>query len=106
MTFDEYQMKCRETAIYNMYIMYPTLGLCGEVGELANKIKKIYRDSNGNVSKEMNLDLMRELGDILWYVASLASDLGINLNSVADENLRKLSKRKLENKIKGSGDNR
>ena len=106
MNFQEYQRKSRETAVYNMVTIYPTLGLCGEVGEFANKIKKIYRDDNGLVSKEMYDNLLSELGDVLWYVANCATDLGMDLNSVAEMNIKKLEQRKIGNKIHGEGDKR
>lgn len=106
MNFQEYQMKSRETAVYNMVTIYPTLGLCGEVGEFANKIKKIYRDGNGIVSKEMYDSLLSELGDVLWYVANCATDLGMDLNSIAEMNIKKLRDRKENNTIQGNGDKR
>ena len=106
MNFQEYQMKSRATAVYNMVTIYPTLGLCGEVGEFANKIKKVYRDYNGRVSKEMFDSLLSELGDVLWYVANCATDLGMDLNSIAERNIKKLEQRKINNKIHGEGDKR
>ena len=106
MNFEEYQMYARETSVYNMPIMYPTLGLCGEVGEFANKIKKVYRDKNGVVSKEMYDSLLNELGNVLWYVSACASDLGMDLNSIAEMNIKKLRVRAENNKIRGEGDKR
>ena len=106
MNFDEYQSLARKTAIYNMPVIYPTLGLCGEVGEFANKIKKIYRDNNGIVNKEMYNDLLSELGDVLWYLSNCATDLGIDLNSVAEMNIKKLENRKRNGTIQGKGDKR
>lgn len=99
MNFQEYQMKSRETAVYDMTTIYPTLGLCGEVGEFANKIKKVYRDDNGIVSKEMYDSLLSELGDVLWYVANCATDLGMDLNSIAEMNIKKLEQRKINNYV-------
>ncbi len=106
MNFEEYQIKSRETAVYNMVTIYPTLGLCGEVGEFANKIKKVYRDFNGHVTKEMYDSLLSELGDVLWYVANCATDLGMDLNSIAEMNIKKLEKRKMDNTLHGEGDKR
>ncbi len=104
MDFSEYQKKAKSTAIYPsaFSIYYPALGLSGEVGELNNKIKKRIRD-NAELDKE---DMMKELGDVLWYTAALASDLGIDLEDVARVNVEKLERRLKENKISGSGDNR
>lgn len=106
MNFDEYQSLSRKTAIYTMAVIYPTLGLCGETGEFANKVKKIYRDNDDIVNKEMYNDLISELGDVLWYLSNCATDLGMNLNSIAEMNIRKLSDRKKNNTIKGKGDKR
>ncbi len=104
MDFSEYQKKAKSTAIYpsTFSIYYPALGLSGEVGELNNKIKKRIRD-NAELDKE---DMMKELGDVLWYTAALASDLGIDLEDVARINVEKLERRMRENTIGGSGDNR
>lgn len=109
MHFSEYQILARKTALYpnqGENYVYPTLGLSGESGEVADKIKKIIRDDDGIVTKEKQEELVKELGDVLWYVSNLCSELGINLDMVADTNIQKLFKRKEEGKIKGSGDNR
>lgn len=109
MNFNEYQQQARTTAVYpnigDNYI-YPALGLCGEAGEVAEKIKKIIRDNNGIITYEKNIEIQKELGDVLWYVSNLASELGVDLNRVAQSNLDKLFARKAENKLHGSGDNR
>lgn len=109
MTFKEYQKKSRVSAVYpdrdNNYI-YPTLGLNGEAGEVAEKIKKVLRDEKGIVSKEKKEEILKELGDVLWYLSQLASELGISLEKVAKRNLEKLFSRKKRNKLSGSGDNR
>ena len=100
MTFDEYQVKAKQTAIYDHSVIYPTLGLCGESGEVAEKVKKHLRDGT-------SLDeLKKELGDVLWYLASIASDLNISLNDIALTNVEKLQSRMERGKIQGSGDNR
>ena len=100
---DEYQNRARKYAIYQKQyrIVYPTLGLSSEAGEVADKIKKWIRD--GDTNKE---DLAKELGDVLWYVAILAEDLGFTLSDVALMNLEKLDSRKKRGKLRGSGDNR
>jgi len=109
MTFQEYQTESRKTAIYpnkdNNFI-YPTLGLAGEAGEVAEKIKKVLRDGNGIVSDEKREEITKELGDVLWYVANLSTELKINLEDVASKNIEKLQSRQQRNELHGSGDNR
>ena len=101
--FREYQKKASSFAIYpaTHKVLYPTLGLCGEAGEVANKVKKIVRD--GKLDKE---GIASELGDCLWYIAAVCRDLGINMGDVAADNLAKLAKRKQNNTLQGNGDNR
>ena len=109
MNFTEYQNVALSTAIYpkKYETIYPALGLCGEAGEVAEKIKKGIRDDLHNwPDEQFKADLTKELGDVLWYVAALASDLDISLNEIAEKNVQKLASRKKRNKIGGSGDNR
>jgi NTP pyrophosphatase (non-canonical NTP hydrolase) len=109
MDFNFYQKKSRKTAIYpkiGKNFVYPTLGLAGESGEVAEKIKKILRDHGGKMNKEHKQEISKELGDVLWYVAQIASELKLDLSKVAENNLEKLFSRYERNKIKGSGDNR
>jgi len=100
---DLYQEQANSFAIYDksFKVVYPSLGLASEAGEVADKVKKWIRD--GHMDK---LEIAKELGDCLWYVAVTAEDLGYTLSDVALLNLEKLSKRKKSGKIKGSGDNR
>lgn len=109
MTFEEYQIEARKTAIYpdkdNNFI-YPTLGLAGEAGEVAEKIKKVLRDNQGIVSEEKKTEITKELGDVLWYVANLSQELGISLEEVAQKNIEKLKSRQQRDELHGSGDNR
>lgn len=109
MTFSEYQKASRRTAIYpnagNNFI-YPTLGLSGEAGEVAEKIKKVLRDETGVVSEEKRAEVAKELGDVLWYVAQLATELGLSLDEIAAKNIEKLYSRLDRGKLSGSGDNR
>jgi len=109
MTFEEYQKQSRTTAIYpdqgNNFI-YPTLGLCGESGEVAEKIKKIIRDNGGVVTDEKKQEIKKELGDIMWYLAQLCTEFGLNMDDVAAGNLEKLFSRMERGAIHGSGDNR
>lgn len=106
-----YQQICTETQIYprEHAVFYPALGLAGEAGEVANKVKKIIRDQNANLknlSGEVKDEIASELGDCLWYISALATDLGIGLDGVAIENVKKLQKRKEQGTIHGSGDKR
>ncbi len=109
MTFQEYQEQSRETAVYpdkgNNFV-YPTLGLAGEAGEVAEKIKKVLRDGNGIVSPEKKEEIKKELGDVLWYLSNLSKELGISLEDVAQNNLDKLRSRQKRGELHGSGDNR
>ncbi len=109
MTFEEYQIESRKTAVYpdiNNNFVYPTLGLAGEAGEVAEKIKKVIRDGNGVVTDEKKQEITKELGDVLWYVANLAKELGISLEDVASKNIEKLQSRQQRGELHGSGDNR
>ena len=104
-----YQSRARETARYpdaGSNPIYPTLGLCGEAGEVADKVKKVIRDGQGQFSPAVIDALQLELGDVLWYVAQLASELGLDLEAVAQANLDKLASRAARNVIGGSGDHR
>ena len=113
MNFKEYQKKSRVTAGYpnkdNNFI-YPTLGLVGEAGEVADKVKKHIRDDDiktpGELSDAQKIELMKELGDVLWYISQLTSELGGDLEEIAQMNIDKLYSRMERNKIGGSGDNR
>jgi NTP pyrophosphatase (non-canonical NTP hydrolase) len=107
--FSTYQQRSRETARYpdvGANPIYPTLGLCGEAGEVADKVKKVIRDQQGVFSPPTVAALELELGDVLWYVAQLASELDLDLERVAQANLNKLASRAARNVIAGSGDDR
>ncbi len=109
MDLNAYQHGARQTARYpnvGANPIYPTLGLCGESGEVADKVKKVLRDSGGEFSTEVRASLKLELGDVLWYVAQLASELDFSLDEVAQANLDKLASRVARNVISGSGDHR
>ncbi len=109
MEFKEYQEKSRKTAVYpnkdNNFI-YPTLGLSGEAGEVSEKIKKVIRDRGGIIDGETREAIKKELGDVLWYVSQLATELGISLDEIAEKNIEKLYSRMERGKLNGSGDNR
>lgn len=108
MDLNEYQKEALVTAIYpeKMRINYPTLGLCGESGEVADKVKKVYRDHEGIFSPDIKKEILKEIGDVLWYVAVLSHDLGFTLEDVANANIEKLRSRKARGVIEGNGDNR
>lgn len=108
MTFSEFLDSAMHFAKYPKAhgLMYTTLGLCGEAGEVANKVKKIYRDDGGLVTDEKKAAISDELGDCLWYIAATAYELNLDLDKVAADAIFKLSDRLKRNVIQGSGDKR
>lgn len=106
MNFKDYQTRANATAIYDnkFSILYPTLGLAGEAGEVADKVKKIIRD-NKNIVNE-RVEIAKELGDVLWYLAAVSRDIGVTLEDVAQMNIEKLESRKERGTLQGNGDNR
>lgn len=107
--YTDYQKESRKTwgLVHTDHpIIYPTLGLTNEVGEVAGKVKKIFRDKGGVISEEDREALKGELGDVLWYFTQICTELDLTLEEVAEENLNKLFSRLERDKIKGSGDNR
>lgn len=110
MTLKEYQERALTTVIFSdnefRDLLHWVLGINGEAGEIAEKIKKIIRDKNGQVSAKDKADLAKEVGDVLWYLAVFAHHLGVPLEKIAKENLDKLQSRKQRGVLQGSGDNR
>lgn len=111
MNFNEYQQSTGMTAIYTGKqsvggLVYTTLGLAGEGGEVANKVKKILRDSEGIVTEETRKKLLDEAGDCLWYLSQFVTELGGSLEQVAVANIAKLTDRLNRGVVKGDGDNR
>ena len=109
MDFKTYQIKARTTAQYpnlGSNNIYPTLGLVGEAGEVAEKVKKVIRDKNGIFDEESKKAIKKELGDVLWYISNLCNEFNFSLEEVASENLEKLKLRSARGKISGSGDDR
>jgi NTP pyrophosphatase (non-canonical NTP hydrolase) len=104
----EYQRLSRSTAEYprREALTYPALGLAGEAGEFADHAKKVIRDDGGEVTPRRREAMAKELGDVLWYVAQLASELGLELEQVAQDNLDKLLSRQRRGVLSGSGDER
>lgn len=110
MTFDEYQLRTANTAVYpeagDGNFLYPTLGLCGEAGEVAENVKKTLRDDGGFLTADRQARLEKELGDVLWYVSQLATEIGVPLGDIAEANLEKLASRKQRGVLHGSGSGR
>lgn len=110
MTFDQYQKQALTTAIFSnnemLDLSHWVLGVTGESGEIAEKVKKIIRDENATISEEQKTEIAKEIGDVLWYLAVLAHSLGYSLDELAKLNLNKLASRKARGKLTGSGDNR
>jgi len=109
MELNEYQKKSRKTAKYPVIghpIIYPSLGLVNEAGEVAGKVKKIFRDKGGKINEESKAALKAELGDVLWYLAQIATELNLSLDEIAVYNIDKLYSRLERGVIKGNGDNR
>jgi NTP pyrophosphatase (non-canonical NTP hydrolase) len=107
MDFKLYQEKAKETAIYpktEPSWIYPLLGLGGESGEIFEKLKKVIREDGGKISEEKLILIKKELGDVLWYLSTLSTELGLSFDEIAEENLRKLASRKERDVLKGSGD--
>lgn len=109
MLLSDYQARSRATAVYpgaGENLLYPTLGLCGEAGEVAEKIKKMVRDDGGELSAERRDALAKELGDVLWYLAQIATEADLDLGDIAGANLEKLLSRQRRSVLTGSGDDR
>jgi len=105
----DYQRRSRTTAVYpdaGDNLTYPALGLCGEAGECAEKVKKAIRDDGGALTDERRTALAAELGDVLWYTAQLATEAGLELDRIAEDNLAKLLSRQERGVLQGSGDAR
>ncbi len=107
MELNEYQKSAIATAIYpaELKVIYPALGLAGEAGETADKVKKVVRDCNRDFSASRET-IALEVGDVLWYCANIANDLGYSLEEIAQMNLSKINSRRERNALQGSGDNR
>ncbi|MFO0781750.1 MAG: nucleoside triphosphate pyrophosphohydrolase family protein [Candidatus Saccharimonadales bacterium] len=110
MTFEEYQKKALSTVLSTgdefKDLLHWVLGITGEAGEVAEKVKKIIRDKNSVVTEDDKKELAKELGDVLWYIAVFANDLGVSMDEIAQTNLDKLASRKERGVLGGSGDNR
>ena len=109
MNLNDYQTAALQTAVYpnqGTNFAYPALGLAGEAGEVADKLKKVIRDHGGVLTDPVRDAVAKEIGDVLWYVAVLASEMDYDLNTIAQINIDKLTSRQQRGVISGSGDNR
>lgn len=109
LTFEQYDYDAGLTATYpglGDNLTYPTLGLCGEAGEFAEKVKKMYRDDGSVLTEERRVLMLKELGDVMWYLSACAKELGSSSAEVAKMNIDKLRSRRDRDKLHGDGDNR
>lgn len=113
MTLDDYQQAANATAIYGenlcspmLRLAYTTLGLNGEAGEVAEHIKKALRDDDGELTDERRAKITKELGDVLWYLAQTATEIGVPLSEIAAENVAKLASRSARGVLNGAGSDR
>jgi len=107
--FDKYQKFTSSTAVYpkqGKNFIYPLIGLQGEVGEVSEKVKKVIHDDKGKLTEEKRLEIVKELGDVVWYISQLSTEFKVKFSDVIKGNIEKLSSRKTRGKIHGSGDNR
>ena len=113
MNFDEYQKEIEKFDLMkpegqgvSMGLVAKVLGLSGEAGEVADKVKKLVRDKSGEISDNDRDEIIKELGDVLWYTATIARYLDVPFSEVVEKNISKLGSRKKRGKLHGSGDNR
>ena len=109
MDLNQYQTAALQTALYpnrGQNFVYPALGLVGEAGEVADKLKKVIRDNDGVLTDEVRDKVAKEVGDVLWYIANIAYELDYDLNTIAQNNIDKLASRMERGVIQGSGDDR
>jgi NTP pyrophosphatase (non-canonical NTP hydrolase) len=109
LTLSEYHTRSQRRAVYPNVgdnIFYPVLGICGEAGELAEKLKKVLRDKDGRIDAEDRKAMAKELGDVLWYIAAAAGELGFDLAEIARISLEKVDGRHERGTLHGSGDDR
>lgn len=107
MKMNDYQKEALKTAIVkDNNILYTVLGISGEAGEVSEKMKKIIRDQDGVMTKENKKELAKEIGDVLWYLAVFADEIGYKLETIGRLNIKKLKDRKKRGVIHGAGDNR
>lgn len=91
---------------YGTPIVFPALGLCGEAGEVSENVKKMLRDDEGELTPSRLARIKAELGDVLWYIAAMAHDMGVSLSDIAKGNVDKITDRRSRNVVHGEGDTR
>lgn len=108
MDLNQYQELAKQTAVYDRSygVFYPSLGLAGEAGEVADHAKKAIRDDGGKITVERRQAMKKELGDVLWYLAMVADDIDLSLDEIAKANVEKLASRAQRGRLAGSGDDR
>ena len=109
MDLNDYQSAALQTAVYpnqGSNFAYPALGLAGEAGEVADKLKKVIRYNDGVLTDQVRDAVAKEIGDVLWYVSVLAHEMDYDLNTIAKINIDKLASRQQRGVLSGSGDNR
>lgn len=118
MDFDSYQKEAHRTAVYrtifveipdgmlNVPWVYPVMKLCGEAGEVSEKFGKVLRDDSGTITPEAKDAIVKEMGDVLWYLSEIATQINVKLDTIAVANVKKLQSRRERGVIQGSGDNR
>lgn len=113
MEFADYQKKAADTALYpgvGDNFIYPALGLAGETGEVIEKVKKLMRNDQiahaADIPEEKRIEIAKEMGDVLWYLAQLGTELGVDLEEAARINLEKLASRQERGVLHSEGDNR
>lgn len=107
MTIQEYEDFMSTSKVYNcLPIIYPILGMNGEAGEVAEKVKKCLRDNDGIFGGQIKKDILKELADVLWYIWATADDMGYTLENVMEVGIEKVKKRQETNTIHGKGDDR
>ncbi len=108
MTFEEYDTRASCTAIYPQKygVIYPVLGLVGEAGEVAEKVKKTIRDKDAIFDEGVRKAIASELGDVLWYLSATAREIGLSLDDIACLNIEKIESRNKRNALHGEGDSR
>jgi len=104
MTLNEYQQAALETAVYpgEYKIIYPALGMTGEAGEVTDKVKKVIRDNDKTFTEDKKREIAKEVGDVMWYCATLANDIGYTLEEIGQMNKEKLDSRKARGVLGGS----
>lgn len=104
---EQYEDFMSTSKVYDcLPIIYPILGMNGEAGEAAEKVKKCLRDNAGIFGGQIKQEILKELADVLWYIWAAADDMGYTLEDVMNIGMKKVKERQETNTVHGSGDNR